>query len=84
MADRNGMKLYFECQSEDFCPRLTVSVKEIWFALSTKNHFSSVGFEPTTSGVDHQRSNRLVNRELVVGIKVFSRGNGEIQLLQTV
>ena len=36
-----------------------------------------LGFEPTTSGVD-QRSNRLsheVNRELVVGIKVFNRGN---------
>ena len=38
---------------------------------------TSVGFEPTTSGVD-QRSNRLshvINRELVVGIKVFNRGN---------
>ena len=59
-------------------PGLSSPVKGIGF---TK------GFEPTTFGVDHQRSNRLsheVNRELEVGIKVFNRGNGEIQPPQTV
>ena len=38
---------------------LASSVKEIWFAEVKEKSMTSAGFELTTSGVDHQRSNQL-------------------------
>ena len=43
-------------------------MKEIGFAEVKEKSLTSVGFEPTTSGVDHQHSNR--------GQTGASRGNG--------
>ena len=38
---------------------LASPVNEIWFAKVKKKSMTSAGFEPTTSGVEHQRSNQL-------------------------
>ena len=44
---------------EDFFPYSSLGLKEIWFAEvkeKSLKSFTSAGFEPTTSGFDHQRS----------------------------
>ena len=52
--------MFLECH-EDYCPSsspgLASPVKEIWFAEVKDKSLTLVGFEPPTSGVDHQRSN---------------------------
>ena len=55
-------------------PGLTSPVKEIGFTEVKEKSLTSVGFEPTTSGVDHQRSPVALVAQSVRALVICSRG----------